>query len=162
NLSRLFVLLLGTSLAMAQAPASQIDAITSALRAREFDKAVQLSRTALRAQPNDAQLWALQGVALASQGDAPKALAAFQQALRIPPNYIAALEGAAQIEYAAGKPDAVPLLNRLLRLRPRDPTSHAMLAVLEYRGGNCRAAADHFEKAGALLDSELDALHAYA
>src|SRR2546421_4743808 len=37
-----------------------------------------------------------------------------------------------------------------------------MLAVLEYRQGNCAAAPPHFEKAGELLDSQLDALHAYA
>jgi tetratricopeptide (TPR) repeat protein len=37
-----------------------------------------------------------------------------------------------------------------------------MLAVLEYRKGNCAAAAPHFAKAGELLDSQLDALHAYA
>src|SRR3989440_7509847 len=37
-----------------------------------------------------------------------------------------------------------------------------MLAVLEYRQGNCAAATPHFERAGELLDSQLDALHAYA
>jgi len=47
-------------------------------------------------------------------------------------------------------------------LRPGDPTAHAMLAVLEFRKGNCPAAVQHFEKAGQLIDSQLDALHAYA
>jgi tetratricopeptide (TPR) repeat protein len=37
-----------------------------------------------------------------------------------------------------------------------------MLAVLEYRQGNCAAAVPHFEKAAQLLDSQLDALHAFA
>jgi cytochrome c-type biogenesis protein CcmH/NrfG len=37
-----------------------------------------------------------------------------------------------------------------------------MLAVLEYRNGSCTAAVPHFEKAIKLLDSQLDALHAYA
>ena len=37
-----------------------------------------------------------------------------------------------------------------------------MLAVLEYRKGNCAAAVPHFEKAEQLLDSEVDALHAYS
>ena len=36
-----------------------------------------------------------------------------------------------------------------------------MLAVLEYREGKCETAVGHFEKTGTLLDSELDALHAY-
>ncbi len=139
----------------------QADAIRSALRARDFDKAVELSRSALQVSPDDAQLWTLQGIALSAKGDARNALSAFNHALKLSPDYVAALEGAAQLLYEAGSRDAVPLLNRLLRLRPGDPTSHAMLAVLEYREGNCETAVAHFEKAGTLLDSEIDALHAY-
>src|SRR2546430_2999326 len=156
------VLLACHSVALCQTHENQVESISAALRAREFDKAVELSRSALRESPNNAQLWTLQGIALASKGDSKEALAAFQQALNISPNSIAALAGAAQIEYQAGNRDAVSLLNRLLQLRPGDPTGHAMLAVLEYRQGNCAAATPHFEKAGELLDSQLDALHAYA
>jgi tetratricopeptide (TPR) repeat protein len=139
-----------------------MDAITSALRAKEFDKAVQLSRSALQNSPNDPQLWTLQGMAFANEGDTQNALRSFQHALRISPNLVPALEGAAQIEFDAGSRDAVPLLNRLLRLRQNDPTSHAMLAVLEYREGNCPSAVHHFARVGRLLDSQLDALHAYS
>ena len=162
KLSLTVVLLACHSVALSQTHENQVESISSALRAREFDKAVELSRSALRESPNNAQLWTLQGIALASKGDSKEALAAFQQALNISPNSIAALAGAAQIEYQAGHRDAVSLLNRLLQLRPGDPTGHAMLAVLEYRQGNCAAATPHFEKAGELLDSQLDALHAYA
>ncbi|GAC1662402.1 MAG: hypothetical protein NVS9B4_16010 [Candidatus Acidiferrum sp.] len=123
---------------------------------------MELSRSALQQSPNNAQLWTLHGIALTSTGDNKNALAAFHRALKISPNSIAALAGAAQIEYAAGSRNAVPLLNRLLQFRPGDPTGHAMLAVLEYRQGNCAAAVPHFEKAGELLNSQLDALHAYA
>jgi tetratricopeptide (TPR) repeat protein len=150
------------SLAFSQTPASTTEPISAALRARDFDKAVELSRAALRQAPNNPQLWTLQGIAFASKSDNKQALAAFQQALRISPNNIAALAGAAQIEYQTGSQGAVPLLNHLLQLRPEDPTAHAMLAVLEYRKGNCAAAVPHFEKAGQLLDSQLDAIHAYA
>src|SRR5437660_1689662 len=162
KLSLTIVLLACHSVALSQTHENQVESISSALRAREFDKAVELSRSALRESPNNAQLRTLQGIALASKGDSKGALAAFQQALKISPNTIAALAGAAQIEYQADNRDAVPLLNRLLQLRPGDPTGHAMLAVLEYRQGNCAAATSHFEKAGELLDSQLDALHAYA
>jgi tetratricopeptide (TPR) repeat protein len=147
------------ALSQTQDPA---EAIGSALRAREFDKAVELTRSALQAAPGNAQLWTLQGIAFAGKGDSRQALAAFQQALKIAPNSLAALAGAAQIEYEADRREAVPLLNRLVELRPGDPTAHAMLAVLEYRNGNCTAAVPHFDKAGLLLDSQLDALHAYA
>ncbi len=140
----------------------QVDAITAALRARDFEQAVEHSRSALRKAPNDPQLWTLQGIAFASMGKRSEALQSFQRALKIDPNYMAALEGAAQLHYEAGSRRAVPLLNRILQRRPGEPTAHAMLAVLEYRNGNCKAAVGHFEQAGALMDSQVDALHAQA
>jgi len=150
------------SLAYSQVRNNRIEPISSALRAGDFDKAVELSRAALKDSPNNAQLWTLQGIAFTRKGDDKAALAAFQQALKISPNNLAALAGAAQIEYQAGSPNAVPLLKRLLQLRPEDPTGHAMLAVLEYRHGNCAEAVPHFARAGELIESQLDALHAYA
>jgi tetratricopeptide (TPR) repeat protein len=156
------VLLACHSLMFSQTHESQVEPISSALRAGEFDKAVELSRSALQESPNNAQLWILQGVAYVSKGDSKEALTSFQQALKISPNNIAALAGAAQIEYQAGNRSAVPLLNHLLQLRPGDPTANAMLAALEFRQGNCAAATPHFEKAGQLLDSQIDALHAFA
>jgi tetratricopeptide (TPR) repeat protein len=158
----LTVLLVCHSVALAQSQEDPTELITSALRAGQFDKAVELTRSALRASPGNAQLWTLQGLAFAGKQDRKQALAAFRQALKISPNSLAALAGAAQIEYEANSREAIPLLNRLLELRPGDPTAHAMLAVLEYRKGDCPAAVPHFDKAGKLLDSQLDALHAYA
>src|SRR5207247_10389757 len=79
------VLLACNSVAFSQTHETQIEPISSALRAREFDKAVELSRTALRESPNNAQLWTLQGIAFASKGDSKEALAAFQKALKISP-----------------------------------------------------------------------------
>ena len=150
------------SLVFSQTLQSQTEPVSSALRARDFDKAIALSRAALQTSPGNAQLWTLQGIAFASKGDGQQALAAFQQALKISPRNVAALAGASQIEYQRSSQGAVPLLNRLLQIRPGDPTAHAMLAVLEYQKGNCVAAIPHFEKAGELLDSQIDALHAYA
>jgi tetratricopeptide (TPR) repeat protein len=150
------------SLAFSQASENPIVPITAAISAREYDKAVELSRAALQESPNNPQLWTLQGIALVSKGDNKAALTSFERALKINPNNIAALAGAGQIEYQAGSQSAVPLLSHLLELRPEDPTANTMLAVLEYRKGNCAEAAPHFEKAGELLDSQLDALHAYA
>src|SRR6266446_4647267 len=162
NLCLAIVLLASHSLAFLQTQESQTEPISSALRAGEFDKAVELSRSALQTSPNNAQLWVLQGIAYVSKGEGKEGLTSFHRALRISPNNIAALAGAAEIEYQAGNLSAVPLLNQLLQLRPGDPTANAMLAVLKYRQGNCAAAVLHFEKAGQLLDSQLDALHAFA
>jgi tetratricopeptide (TPR) repeat protein len=156
------LLLVCPGAAFSQTQGNPTEPISAALRAKDYDKAVELSRAALQESPNNAQLWTLEGIALASKGDNKEALPAFQQAIKISPNNIAALAGAAQIEYQMGSQNAVPLLNHLLQLRPGDPTAHAMLAVLEYRQGNCQAATTNFARAGQLLDSQLDALHAYA
>jgi len=146
----------------AQAQERQIEAVASALRAGEFDRAVELSRAGLKKFPGVAQLWAMQGAAYAAKGNNQEALVSFRTALKISPDYIPALQGAAQIEYGEGSAAAIPRLKHLLSLRPADQTSHGMLAVLEYQQGNCAAAVVHFEKAGALFDSQPDGLHAYA
>src|SRR5262249_17446189 len=122
----------------------------------------QLLQPALEQSPKDPRLWCLKGIALAGQGHKKEALAAFQHALSLAPNFMQALEGAAQIEYEASSDAAIPHLQRILTLQPNDPTAHAMLAVLEYQRGHCSPAVAHFEKAGTLLDSQIDALHAYS
>jgi tetratricopeptide (TPR) repeat protein len=156
------VLLASPFLSFSQTPQNPVERISAAMRAGDFDQAIELSKSALKQSPNNAQLWTLQGIALVSKGDNKDALNAFEQALKISPNNIAALEGAAEIEYQASTPAAVPHLQHLLQLQPENPTAHAMLAVLEYRKGNCAEAVPHFAKAGQLVDTQLDALHAYA
>lgn len=155
--------LLGFScLAFAQSPQDQIEAVTAALGSHEFARAVDLTIAALKTSPGSPELWAMQGAAYSGEGQPKEAAAAFDRALKIDPDYIPALQGAAQIEYDAGSPAGIPRLQRLIRLRPKDLTSHAMLAVLEYQQGNCTAAVGHFEKAEALFDTKAEGLHAYA
>jgi tetratricopeptide (TPR) repeat protein len=146
------------------APAQTVDAepIASALQNQDYAKALELVRSALQSSPRDARLWTMQGVAYAGQGDKKQALASFDHALKIAPDYLPALHQAIQIHFDEGNPAAIPLLERVLRLQPADQTSHAMLAVLGYQQGNCAAAVTHFAKSGRLLDSQLDSLHAYA
>src|SRR5229473_805503 len=147
--------------AFAQSGGDKIGPITSALRAREFDKAVQLLQSALQQSPKSAQLWTLQGIALSGEEHEKEALASFRNALKISPDYLPALEGAAQLEYKAGSVAAVPLLQHVLQLRPNDPTSHAMLAILFCKRGDCAAAVQHFEQSASLLDSQPGALQQY-
>ena len=136
--------------------------ISIALQKKDFEKALALLRPALQQTPKDPQLWAMQGAAYAGEEQKKEALASFQRALKISPDYLPAMQGAAQIEYEDGSPAAIPLVEHVLRLRPADRTSHAMLAVLEYQQGNCAAAVPHFAKASTLFDSRPSALHAYA
>jgi cytochrome c-type biogenesis protein CcmH/NrfG len=118
QLALAILLLACPSLAYSQGGDNQTEPISSALRAGDFDKAVELSRAALKESPNNAQLWTLQGIAFTRKGDDKAAVAAFQQALKISPNNLAALPGAAQIEYQVGSQSALPLLRRLVQLRP--------------------------------------------
>ncbi len=145
----------------AQATMDRAAPITSALRAGQFDRALQLLQPELEQSPRNSQLWTLRGIALSGKGDKKEALSAFRRALAVSPNYLPALEGAAQIEYDSGDKNAVAHLQRILQLSPKDPTSHAMLAVLAYRSGDCAAAVPHFEQSGALADSQAGALPEY-
>ena len=154
-----FVLLVVGS-AFGQNP-NRIGPITSALQSRRFDEALHLLEPALQESPKNPQLWMLQGLAFSGKGESKSALESFQTALKISPDYLPALEGAAQLEYDAGNASAIPLLQHVLRLRPDDVTSHAMLAVLSYKHGDCPAAVDHFEHSKPLLQSQPGALQAY-
>jgi len=146
---------------LAQTGGDTVASITSALRARNFDTALRLLQPALKQNPKNAQLWTLQGIAFSDEGHEKEALASFRNALRISPEYLPALEGAAQLEYKAGSAAAIPLLQHVLQLRPDDPTSHAMLAVLFCKRADCAAAVRHFEQSGLLLESEPSALQQY-
>jgi tetratricopeptide (TPR) repeat protein len=145
----------------AQSPPDRIGPITSALREGNSKKALELLQQELQQNPKNAQLWTLQGIAFSGEGDKKDALGAFRHALGISPDYLPALEGAAQIEYENGGKDAVTLLQHILQLHPGDPTSHAMLGVLAYRRGDCTAAVPHFEHSGSLVDSQPGALQQY-
>ncbi len=150
------------SCTFAQIAEDRAGPIASALRDQDFGHALELLRPELQESPENAQLWTMQGVAYSGRGQKKEALASFRSALKISPDYIPALQGAAQIEYEASSAAGVPILQHLLRLRPDDSTSHGMLAVLEYQQGNCTAAVVHFEKASSLFESQVPALHAYA
>ncbi|HVI78287.1 MAG TPA: tetratricopeptide repeat protein, partial [Candidatus Acidoferrum sp.] len=159
NLTLAVVTLL--SVASAQTASNRVESITLTLRGGEFERALQLLQPALQASPKDPQLWTLQGLAYSGKGNQKAALVSYNSALKIAPDYLPALEGAAQLEYDAGHAAATPLLEHVLRLRPNETTSHAMLAVLAYRKRDCATAVQHFAQSGSVLDSQPGALHEY-
>lgn len=145
----------------AQAGNERNSTITTALQAGEFDKALELLQPALRASPSNPQLWMFQGLAFSGKQDSQAALASYKHALKASPDYLPALEGAAQIQYQAGSADAIPLLEHVLRIRPEDVTTHAMLAVLSEKKGDCLTAVKHFSRAAPALESTPEALQGY-
>lgn len=144
-----------------QADRETIGSITSALRTRDFSDALRLCQIALAKAPDNYRVWTLRGMAFAGTGDSSSAFADYQHALKLAPGYLPALEGAAQTEFQLGSEKAIPLLEQILAQRPDDPTSHALLAVLEYRNRDCTIAISHFEKATAVIASQPAALTDY-
>jgi Flp pilus assembly protein TadD len=126
------MLVLTCSLVAQQIRSDPTSFMVAALRANDNAHALELLHSALRQSPNDARLWSYRGIALSGEGKSQEALTAYRHALKISPNFIAALAGAAEILYRAGDQKAVPVLDRLVRLRPNDSTSHAMLGELAY------------------------------
>jgi tetratricopeptide (TPR) repeat protein len=136
--------------------------IAEALHAHNYQEALELVRSAIQKSPADPQLWMLKGVAYSGMGQRQDALTSFHNALKLSPDYLPALQQEAQLYYETNDLAGVSVLQHILRLRPGDPMSYGMMAVLEYKHGNCSAAVPHFSKSGNLLDTQVDGLHAYA
>jgi tetratricopeptide (TPR) repeat protein len=147
--------------AQGNASAENLRAIDSALRAQNYDEALQRIRMQLQVSPKDARLLTLEGIALASKGDHKSALTAYNKALSVAPDYLAALEGAAELEFKAEDDRAIPLLNRILKQRPNEPTTHAMLGTLAYKKHDCATAVKHFRQSGPVLSSQPVALESF-
>jgi tetratricopeptide (TPR) repeat protein len=113
--------------------ASALATIGNELRAGNYSNALTLAKYELGNHPEDARLLTLEGIALSRLGRDKEALTAYNNALKNAPDYLAALEGAAGLEYKAQSDRAVPLLERILIQRPNDETSHAMLAMYSFK-----------------------------
>src|SRR5947209_5637603 len=158
-----FVFLLCAISVFAQnaAPSAPSAPIESALREHDYQRALQLAQSAVQQSPNNPKLWALQGIALSRMGRRREALAAYDRALAISPDYLPALEGAAELEYQAESKRALPLLERVVKLRPNDPTANAMLGVVKYKQRDCASAVEHFRSSWQLISSQPAALAQY-
>lgn len=132
--------------------------VVEALQNGKADDALRMCNELLRESPKSPKLWTLRAVALDRSGRTHDALDSYQQALRIAPGYLAALEGAAQLEYKAKSKDAIPLLQRIVVAQPSNQTAHAMLGALEYRQKDYTKAAEDFDAAGDLVRSQPAAL----
>jgi tetratricopeptide (TPR) repeat protein len=136
--------------------------ITADLRAKNYAQAVAEADQALTARPTDCRILTLRGIALLRMGRQTDARSSFGSALQSCPDSLPALEGAAQIDYAAHAPTATALLDRVLTLRPDDQTTHAMLGALSFQHGDCAAAIDHFSKSSDLIQHSEEAQREYA
>ena len=119
----------GAILAPAQSPAPQARAaVIQELHRGNPQGALSLAQSALQTAPRDCPLLSLQAIAFSTLGQAQQSLDSFHSALATCPDYLPALEGAAQIEFASNSPETLPLLGRILALQPANFTAHAIQA----------------------------------
>lgn len=144
--------------ARAQNTSSQTQSIAAAIQQRDFSQAVDLVRVALQQSPRDPKLWSLEGIAYTGLGRKTEAIASYDNALKVAPDYLPALEGAAELAYNARSNRAAGLLEHILRLQPENATAHAMLGVLEYKRRDCTSAVKHFQAAQGAISSQPAAL----
>jgi tetratricopeptide (TPR) repeat protein len=157
----LFLMAAGSFALHAEPERSPVAPIESLIRSHDYDQALQLTRSDLKASPRDFRLWTLEGIILSIQQKSSAALDAFDKALALEPGYPPALRGEVQLLYASGDKRAIPLLERILKADPHDPTAHEMLANLERRQGNCKVAADQFLLSAGSVQSHPASLEAY-
>jgi tetratricopeptide (TPR) repeat protein len=136
--------------------------ILQALRSKDYTAALADADKALAVSPKDCRILTMRGLALRGNGRGDDALESFRNALETCPQFVPALEGAAQFEYARRSPAAKPFLEQLISIHPEDPTPHAMLAVIDWQGGDCAAALPNFEKGGDLVKSNPEAEREHA
>jgi tetratricopeptide (TPR) repeat protein len=144
-------LLLTVSMALGQ---DAVRDIVNAMKSGNFDQAIQMCHAAQKNSPADPRLWTLEGIAQTRRERPEQALTAYDHALQLDPRSLPALEGAAELEYKRGNARAIPLLERILVIRPDDPTTHAMLAVMRYKEKDCGRAVENFAQAAAVISTQ--------
>ena len=147
--------------AIGQQPTPSVTAIESLIRARQYDQALALTRSALEQRPTDFRLWTLEGIIFSMQDKTQRAQSAFKKALWISPRYAPALKGEVQILYHQGDNRAIPLLERILKDDPKDQTAHKMLALLERKEDRCEPAVVHFAASQDATEKHTESLEAY-
>jgi len=75
------------------------------MRQREIDKALDVFREVERKKPNEAQTYNLKGWLLTAKGDRARARAAYEKALELRPDFLAAISGLANFDLAERKPE---------------------------------------------------------
>lgn len=147
--------------AVAQQSSQSVTTIESLIRSGQYEEALRATTSALKSRPSDFRLWTLQGIIYSMQSKDQDAESAFERALRISPQYAPALRGEVQILYRKSDEGAIPLLERILKATPNDPTAHEMLGVLERKRDRCEQAVEHFAASGEALDKHPESLEAY-
>lgn len=101
NLCGASLFLAGAFLLRSQAAPDTKHLIVSDLKSGKYSAAKTLLEEALKRSPADASLWTLNGFTRLHLDKRQEALASYIRAIEISANYVPALEGASEIEFAA-------------------------------------------------------------
>lgn len=118
------------------------------LRDKEYDKALEAGREMAKKQPDNPFPDNLIGLAWLGKGDREKARQAFEQALRIKPDFVPARLNLANLDMAADKFDeARQHLMEVLKVSPKDEGAMLRLARLAEKQGKADEALTWVQKA---------------
>ena len=146
------------SLQLAVQEPLSLDRVAELLRAGHVEQAARMADRLIEVALGDPRPLTLKGVALTQLGQAERAIEAYESALELVPDYLPALQGAAELEMRLGRSRARERLERVVHLQPDNPTAHAMLGVIAYRGRDCERALEHFARGEAVVVSDAESL----
>ena len=147
--------------ASAQQSAS-VDRVITELQGGHAAEALRESGAALEVSPGDATLWTLNALAAKQLLQTSVAIASFNAALKIAPDYLPALEGVCELLYRQNPEEVQPYLTRLLTKLPDEPNANGMAAMLDYREGRFTEAVERFRKADTAIANQRSAMDSYA
>lgn len=105
------------------------------MRQRDWATAQTLLRSAIRQQPNSAQLHAQLGNVLARAGSNAEALGEYRTATRLDPRNVGYLHRLTDLQLATGdRAGATTTLRQILTVAPGDPAATRRLSALQPQG----------------------------
>jgi tetratricopeptide (TPR) repeat protein len=140
---------------------TQKQEIYNLVAAQHFQQAEQAATAYLAAKPDDCSVNVLLGLALRGEAKLEPAFRAFRTAMSQCPQYLAAIEGAAETAFLLNSPEAKSLVNQVIKLRPADETGYAMLGAIDARAGDCADAVENYAKAPTRVHQSPPALRQY-
>jgi tetratricopeptide (TPR) repeat protein len=142
---------------MATDPAALAQA-WAALQAGDPGRAAQFYRDVLRADPDNADVWCLLGIACRAGGRPEEAAAAYREALRLRPEFVEAWNNLGNALLNLSRPDeAADAFHQALRLRPGYAEAHNNLAAVLRQQGRWAEATAHYREALRLKPEYADA-----
>src|SRR5438876_793475 len=128
-------------------------------RLNQLDRAIIELHSASQCDENNPELRVAIAAAYSEKGDANRALAAFEAALRIKPDHVEALRGAAELNLRLERNEqALAGLQKLVEIEPNDTQARSDLGAAFAATGNLEKAREQFQQALQLQPNNASAL----